>query len=153
MNCPTCGRVIPDESSTCPYCGTAFYQDVPAKTMPTAYSQPPAPASYQQQPTLYQGSGFQPFISADQLPLQFKPLGAWAYFGYSILFSIPLIGFILLIVFSVNDTNINRRNYARSFFCQLALAVIVVMFVVLLLGGTGALSAILGNQGLFYRMF
>ena len=30
-------------------------------------------------------------------PEQFRPLGAWEYFGYSILYSIPLIGFIMMI--------------------------------------------------------
>lgn len=32
-------------------------------------------------------------------PEQFRPLGAWEYFGYSILYSIPLIGFIMMIIF------------------------------------------------------
>ncbi len=48
---------------------------------------------------------------------KYRPLSPWAYFGYSLLFSIPLIGFIFLIIFSFNSRNINRRNYARSFFC------------------------------------
>ena len=52
-------------------------------------------------------------------PEQFRPLSPWAYFGYSLLFSIPLVGFILLIVFSLSDGNYNRRNYARSYFCAL----------------------------------
>lgn len=47
---------------------------------------------------------------------QFRPLGAWEYFGYSILYSIPLIGFIMMIIFSFNDSNINHRNFSRSFF-------------------------------------
>ena len=29
---------------------------------------------------------------------QYRPLSAWAYFGYGILFNLPVIGFILLIV-------------------------------------------------------
>ena len=56
---------------------------------------------------------------------QFKPVSAWGYVGYSILFAIPLIGFILLIVFSCSTKNINRRNYARSFFCWLLIAIII----------------------------
>ena len=31
-------------------------------------------------------------------PEQFRPLGAWEYFGYSLLYSIPLIGFIMMII-------------------------------------------------------
>ena len=59
---------------------------------------------------------------------QYKPLSPWAYFGYNLLFSIPVVGFILLIVFSCSNSNINRRNYARSFFCALLIAVIILVF-------------------------
>ena len=51
---------------------------------------------------------------------EFTPLSAWAYFGYTILFSIPIIGWIMLLVFSFSKKNINRRNYARSYFCIIA---------------------------------
>lgn len=66
-------------------------------------------------------------------PEEYRPLGAWAYFGYSILFSIPVIGLIVNLVFCFSDGNINRRNYARSFWCAylfvaiLAIAMIVIM--------------------------
>lgn len=66
-------------------------------------------------------------------PEQFRPLGAWEYFGYSLLYSIPLIGFIMLIIFSFNDSNINRRNFSRSFFCGL-LVFIAVMAVLVATG-------------------
>ena len=45
------------------------------------------------------------------LPYEYKPISMWGYFGYEILFSIPFIGFILLLVFSFGGTkNINLRN-------------------------------------------
>lgn len=50
-------------------------------------------------------------------PDVFKPLSPWTYFGLSILFSLPVVGFIFLIIFSVSDANINRRNFARSYWC------------------------------------
>lgn len=50
-------------------------------------------------------------------PDVFKPPSPWAYFGLSILFSLPVVGFIFLIIFSVSDANINRRNFARSYWC------------------------------------
>ena len=59
------------------------------------------------------------------VPPEFRPLGAWAYFGYSILFAIPLLGLILLIVFSFSDANINRRNFARSYFIGMLVALII----------------------------
>lgn len=55
----------------------------------------------------------------------FRPLSAWAYAGYSLLFCIPIVGQIFLIVYCFSDKNINRRNYARSYFCLLIIAVII----------------------------
>ena len=83
-----------------------------------------------------------------QIPYQYKPLSPWAYFGYSLLFSIPLVGFILLIVFSCSNENINRRNFARSFWCALLVALIVVVVLVILsltLGFTVNLADYLQN--------
>lgn len=50
------------------------------------------------------------------LPDEIRPISMWGYFGYQILFALPLIGTILLIVFALGGTrNINLRNY--SHFC------------------------------------
>ena len=65
-------------------------------------------------------------MSIDNLPVEYRPLSPWAYFGYNILFSIPVIGFIFLLVYAFSNSNINRRNYARSFFCVYAILVIMV---------------------------
>lgn len=57
-------------------------------------------------------------------PEEYKPLGMWQYFGYQILYSIPLVGLIFVIIHAVSSKNINRRNYARSFFCVLIIALV-----------------------------
>lgn len=72
------------------------------------------------------------------VPPEFRPLGAWAYFFYSILFSIPILGLILLIVFSFSDSNINRRNYARSYF--IVFLAVIILFAVLFFTGILAQS-------------
>jgi len=54
--------------------------------------------------------------SIDKLPLKYQPLSAWAYFGYNILYAIPIIGWVFMIIFALDDSNINRRNFTRSFF-------------------------------------
>ncbi|MGN0642222.1 MAG: hypothetical protein ACI4JJ_03675 [Huintestinicola sp.] len=74
------------------------------------------------------------------LPMQYKPLSPWAYFGYTILFSIPVVGLILLIVFSFSNDNINKRNFARSYFCVYALALILCLIFGGLLGAAGVAS-------------
>lgn len=58
-------------------------------------------------------------------PEQFRPLSAWAYFGYSILFVIPIIGWIFLIVFTFSGKNYNRRSFARSYWCSIIVLAIV----------------------------
>ena len=71
-------------------------------------------------------------IHTPMIPENYKPISAWGYVGYTILFCIPLIGLILLIVFSFSDANINRRNYARSYWCVLLLCIIIVLILVIL---------------------
>lgn len=61
-----------------------------------------------------------------RLPEKYRPLSAWAYWGLTILFSVPVVGFIFLIIFAFNDSNINRRSFARSYFCVLILAAIII---------------------------
>ena len=63
---------------------------------------------------------------AFNVPPEFRPLGTWAYVGLTILFSIPLIGLIFLIVFSFSDSNINRRNLARSYFCMFVVLAVLI---------------------------
>lgn len=57
-------------------------------------------------------------VTYENMPSNLRPLTAWAYFGYTLLFSIPLVGFVFLIVFSFSRANINRRSFARSYFCS-----------------------------------
>jgi len=75
-------------------------------------------------------------------PERFRPLSPWAYFGYTILFSIPVVGLICLIVFSLSDTNINRRNFARSYFCALVLLLILILLSAALGLGSTLLEAL-----------
>lgn len=74
-----------------------------------------------------------------QTDLNYKPISMWGYFGYEILFSIPIIGFILLIVFSVGGTsNVNLRNFSRSFFCfYIILIVLIIIGTALVFGAAG----------------
>lgn len=77
----------------------------------------------------------------NNIPEEYKPISMWGYFGYEILFSIPCVGFILLLVFSFGGTkNVNLRNFARSYFCFLIIAVILIVIIVLLMGGLGAFT-------------
>ena len=67
-----------------------------------------------------------------RLPSKYKPISAWGYVGYNILFAIPIIGQLLLIIFCFVGSNVNRRSYARSFFCALLIGIIIVGIMALL---------------------
>ena len=62
-----------------------------------------------------------------RLPAKYKPLTGWKYMWYSVLFAIPVIGWIFLIACSVKDTNVNRRSFARMYFCAILTAIILVV--------------------------
>ena len=158
MNCPTCGAPLGPNDKFCTSCGTPFKAQ-PADQTQYSSAQPQynsAPPQYGAAQPQYGASPYSapqaqppysppvqvvaPAAPTPEIPYQYRPLSAWAYFGYSILFCIPLVGFILLIVFSFSDENINRRNYARSYFCWLLIAIVIA--VVLLLLGVSVFSYI-----------
>ena len=64
------------------------------------------------------------------IPSEYKVLSPWAYFGYNILFAIPLVGFILALVLAFDNSNLNRRNFARAYFCGMILVGILVVIAV-----------------------
>ena len=72
------------------------------------------------------------------LPEAYRPLSPWSYFGLGILYALPLLGWIFLIVHAIGSMNINRRNYARSYFCVYVLAIILGVLLTI----TGVLSGL-----------
>lgn len=75
------------------------------------------------------------------IPEEYRPISMWGYLGYEILFSIPCVGFILLIVFSLGGTkNVNLRNFARSYFCVIIIVAILLVLMTVLGGGMAALD-------------
>lgn len=77
------------------------------------------------------------------IPEEYKPISMWGYFGYQLLFSIPCVGFIVLCVFALGETkNINLKNFARSYFCVIILALLIgiIIFVLATVFGIGTVS-------------
>ena len=58
---------------------------------------------------------------------QYRLLSPWAYVGYGILFTLPVIGWIPALQRLLNGDNLNRRNFARGYWCGVLVAVIVVL--------------------------
>lgn len=133
--CPNCLSDMPEGKVLCDVCeATAAKQaevkpveecapvEIPAEL--AAPVEPAAPQFYPEfvapQPVVEPMPAFHVPLTKEQLPVQFKPLGAWAYFGYALLFAIPVIGWIVLLVLALGGTrNLNLRSFARSYFCAL----------------------------------
>lgn len=145
MTCKTCNAENAENAVICSNCGTPLNQEQPA------YIPTPPPAQYyapqqnmppQNAAPYYAPTQEQPVVRKE-VPEEFKPLSPWAYFGLQLLFAIPVVGFIFLIIYSCNGSNINRRNFARSYWCSLLIGgiVAVIYFVVILVLGLAAGSS------------
>lgn len=115
MFCTNCGTNNPDTNTACSTCGkplTPVRGYAPAQP---AYTQPSA-----------------------SIPPEYKPIGTWGYVGYNLLFSIPVVGLILVIVFACGSSgNVNVKNYARSFLCALLIGVILSVIMGVLFAAVG----------------
>jgi len=161
MFCPNCGKEISDEATFCPECGfripAAQMPEQPVTRQAESSGQGAAPAD-----NFYQKPAGQPAASAntayqsapapkpaagsslpgvDSIPFDYKPISMWGYFGYQILFMIPVIGFICLLVFAFGGSNKNVKNYARSFFCVWILYAIFAVVIALVFGSAFALDS------------
>ncbi len=76
----------------------------------------------------------------NSVPPYYRPIKPWGYIGYMLLYSIPLVGFIMLIVNAVSEENINRRNFARSYLWLMLLSFIIwlVIFIIAVVVGVVA---------------
>ena len=83
----------------------------------------------------------QNFNQGPAIPPEYQPISMWGYFGYELLFAIPVIGFILLIVFCFAPANVNVKNFARSYFCLFIVAAIVLLILGLATGGLAYITA------------
>jgi hypothetical protein len=82
------------------------------------------------------------FNTMSEFSGKYKPVSAWGYFGLTLLYALPLIGFIFLLIHSFSDANINRRNFARSHWCILLLLVFLFLIGIGLAYAQGGAEAV-----------
>lgn len=120
MNCPNCNAPLAENEQFCTACGTQLTVNAPAApVVPT----PPV----------------QKTMTKEDLPSQFRVLSPWAYFGLQILYGIPVVGFIFLLIHTFSSANLNRRSFARSYWCALILVAVVAIVVAVIAVTTGLL--------------
>ncbi len=110
MYCENCGKKLNEGADVCLECGHKVKKDVPVQTN----------------------------FNVQSIPSEYKPISMWGYFGYEILFMIPFIGWIILIIFAIGHSNVNVKNFARSYFCILIIVAIIMFISVAIVGGTAA---------------
>lgn len=135
--CTNCGNEIKDNMKFCTECGTPFTGEVNAGTpqpetvtpaspivQEQVMMQTPPPAQTQTPPPV------QPVPPVQQVPVQqmakkgeyvpgadskYQPISTWGYIGIMLLMCIPIVGFILLIVWAIGGCRkVNKRNLARA---------------------------------------
>ncbi len=133
MNCKNCGAELNENAVFCTVCGTAVEQPAPV-----AEPQPKESVYGFPEPTAKK-----PFTEND-LPEEYRPLSPWSYFWLQILFAVPIVGFVFLIIFSFKRSNLNRRNFARSYWIWwiLAAALSVIAVVLVLILRVGAAKSV-----------
>ena len=128
MLCKNCNAENVENAVFCSSCGTRLGEETP-KVAPVAEPAPAPKAAPVPQPVVLQVE------NKNKIPEEYKPVSPWGYLGLQILYCIPIIGFIFLLVHTFSDGNLNRRNYARSYWCALLVGIIfaVVCVIVMLL--------------------
>jgi len=133
MNCPNCGAPLAEGAQFCTSCGTKLQ----STQQPTYQTQNTAQGGYAQPTYPPQGYAYPPqgYVQQNAAPDgPYRVLGAWAYWGLTLLYSLPLIGWIFALVFACSNTNINRRNHARAYWITVLIAVVVGVLAYLLFG-------------------
>lgn len=154
MFCPKCGTEVSDDKAFCPECGNPLKSQAQqasgarqtAGAQQASGGQQTAGAQQSWQATGSQnGARPHPQVQFQSetvvLPDEYKPISMWGYFGYEILFSIPIVGFIVLIVLSINGKNQNVKNFARSYFCFTIIVLILLVILLVTVAGAGASAA------------
>ena len=132
--CQNCGTRN-DEGAFCVNCGAALpisMNQTPAY-QPT-YAAPPSTPLYKPEPPVVQQTVIAPITSIKGFNSKwdYTPIKPWGYFGFNLLFGLPVIGLIFLLIFALGGTKkINLRNYARSFFCGLVLVAVIIILLLI----------------------
>lgn len=138
MFCNLCGAQIPDTATFCTSCGKAVERTSGVETPQPAPVVQPAPAVqpapvYREQPKVVNNTYNYTAPAGSSVPPEYTPISPWAYFWLSVLYTIPILGFIFLIIHSANGSNLNRRNFARMHWIPIIISVIATLVYVIVI--------------------
>lgn len=116
--CKNCGNKISKNDTFCENCGCKVVAEKEyTQQTPVA---PVQPVNSYNQPQ---------YVTIAPDPNK-NTLSAWAFFGYSILFVVPVLGLIFNLIFCFNSSNLTRRSFARSYWCWYIIVAIAAIIIV-----------------------
>ena len=156
--CPKCGAELPEGAQFCRECGEAIaqseafnapaapnaapapqpqYQASAPQSAPAPQYAAPAPAAAPQYRANASAPAYQQSYAVAQSPASRTPEMTWGKFFWTrVLFSIPLVGFIFMLIWSFGgSSNRTRVQYARSYLIPGAIlfGIGLVIFIILLI--------------------
>ena len=144
--CDNCGSEIRPGFAFCTECGAKATEEVKPEAVPEpAPSTKPAPSPKQQTPAPAPAAA-----TAEEAPAKgskYEPISTWGYVGILLLMCLPIIGFILVIVWACGGcTKINKRNLSRAYLIFMAISLLISVIIGIIIGITaGAAAAAAGS--------
>ena len=141
MYCPNCGKQNPDDAKFCESCGAPTAAAETPKAAPPPPPPPPPQQPVYNQPPVQQYAPPQQTYYPPQQTYNAAAGGApvmsvGSYIGTMLLSAIPLVGFILLLVWAFgSDTNPNKKNFCRAYLILMLIGVVLSIIFAGVLGG------------------
>ena len=150
--CTSCGAVLSDDTKFCTECGVPIGgegavqapQATPVQAVPQSNPVQAAPQPTTVQPIPQAAPPQAPIYVAPQAPVytaqpasgyaaeyvpgsdsKYQPISTWGYIGITLLICIPIVGFVLLIIWALGGCRkINKRNLARASLIGMAIGLV-----------------------------
>jgi len=154
--CTECGAELIGEHKFCTECGTVIketektpLEPQPVLTLdpppPRNQPLPPPPSFQQQQQNQQQNTYQQPTQNYNQNQNQnnmrgspYEPISALGFIGIYLLMLLPLINFILIIIWAAGGCRkINKRNWARANLIMIAVGIVLSIISLIVLYAVG----------------
>lgn len=155
--CTNCGSELGEGAAFCTECGTP----VPAENAPAPQPAPPAPPAETAAPAAdeYRPETPQAPVYAPPAPVQAPPVYAAAddaaekhdvvstgsFFGLMFLYAIPVIGWIICLIYAFASKSKNKRNFSRAWLIWLLIGLVFAAIVFLLFRWIGRVASDIVN--------